>query len=284
MLEGVDRVLVAVRDLDKAIRSYEYLLDGVVEHRWSSEVLNADVAVLRIGGSFVELCSPKGTGIISDRLTRREGLVFGGSCVSKLDEYTAYLDEKGVRYTRGDGRIYIAGTELYGLPLVVSEGRKEVDRSPGAIVMHLYELTVVLNTKWEHVAQDYSERLGIDRIHEVPITFDRFGYVGTLLKYRSDTLDRIELAEAHDERYAMGRFSQRHGDGLYMCYIETDNLAEIIRRLEAVNGKWTRRTTEPVERDGLWVHPSMLHGVLLGVSRSTLAWGWSGQPDKVLPQ
>ena len=35
------------------------------------------------------------------------------------------------------------------------------------------------------------------------------------------------------------------------------------------------------ERDGLWIHPGALHGLLLGVSRTTLAWEWSGRPELV---
>jgi hypothetical protein len=37
------------------------------------------------------------------------------------------------------------------------------------------------------------------------------------------------------------------------------------------------------EADGLWVHPKNLHGMLLGVSRTTLGWDWSGRPELVNP-
>ena len=33
--------------------------------------------------------------------------------------------------------------------------------------------------------------------------------------------------------------------------------------------------------DGLWVHPSALCGLLLGISRTTVGWEWSGQPARV---
>ncbi|WP_313070402.1 VOC family protein [Melaminivora sp.] len=284
MLNGIDRIVVAVNDLEQAIGNYEYLLDAELVRRWKSPYMAAEVAEMKIGGSAVELCVPEGGGLVADKLQSREGLAAGGICVKSLQGYAEHLQSVGVEFTQAEDRIYISGAQLHGLPLVITEGEKAIDASPGALVTHLYELTVVLDTKWETVAQNYSEKLGIDRQHEVPITFERFGYTGTLMKFHPDQLDRIELSEAHDESFAMGRFSKRHGDGLYMCYVETNNLGEIIRRLEARNGKWTRRTTEPVERDGLWVHPSMLHGVLLGISRDTLAWGWSGNPGRILPR
>jgi hypothetical protein len=81
----------------------------------------------------------------------------------------------------------------------------------------------------------------------------------------------------------MGRWGKKHGDSLYMCYCETHDLPELIARLDAAHARWTPRA-EPRERerDGLWVHPGALHGVLLGVSRTTLAWEWSGRPELVL--
>ena len=33
--------------------------------------------------------------------------------------------------------------------------------------------------------------------------------------------------------------------------------------------------------DGGWVHPKELHGLLLGVSRTGLAWDWSGRKELV---
>ena len=33
--------------------------------------------------------------------------------------------------------------------------------------------------------------------------------------------------------------------------------------------------------DNLFIPPSALDRVLLGVSRETVAWGWSGAPEKV---
>ena len=80
----------------------------------------------------------------------------------------------------------------------------------------------------------------------------------------------------------MGRWVGKHGDSLYMCYCETHDPEDLIARLDNAGARWTPRgEASAAERDGLWVHPSALHGLLLGVSRTTLAWEWSGRPELV---
>jgi hypothetical protein len=56
----------------------------------------------------------------------------------------------------------------------------------------------------------------------------------------------------------------------------------IVRRLNRKHARFTPRGGDPLaERDGLWIHPSALGGLLLGVSRTTAAWEWSGRPELV---
>ena len=77
---------------------------------------------------------------------------------------------------------------------------------------------------------------------------------------------------------------RRGGDSLYMCYIETHDFDALKARLLAEGATLTPREGDIArEREGLWVHPKNLHGVLLGVSRTTLAWEWSGRPELVQP-
>jgi hypothetical protein len=35
--------------------------------------------------------------------------------------------------------------------------------------------------------------------------------------------------------------------------------------------------------DQVWIHPPTLGGVMLGVSRPSMAWMWSGHPERVTP-
>lgn len=100
-------------------------------------------------------------------------------------------------------------------------------------------------------------------------------------------LDRIELSQTFaDKATAMRRFVERRGgDSLYMCYLETHDFDGLKARL--LEGGATlipvRGASIAGERDGLWVHPKSLHGLLLGVSRTSYAWNWSGRPELVRP-
>ena len=120
---------------------------------------------------------------------------------------------------------------------------------------------------------------------QLPIESGRFGYRGTLTLFDPPArLDRIELSQVTDSKSAMGRWVARRGDSLYMAYVETHDLEDVIARLDSAGARWTPRgQTREGERHGLWVHPSALHGLLLGVSRTTLAWEWSGRPELVTP-
>jgi hypothetical protein len=69
-----------------------------------------------------------------------------------------------------------------------------------------------------------------------------------------------------------------------MCYVETHDFDGLKQRLLDAGATLTLRTGDvTTERDGLWVHPKNLHGLLLGVSRRTMAWTWSGRPELVEP-
>lgn len=280
MLDYVDRILVAVRSLEDAERNYSNILAAHKIDDFESSWLNARVRRMALGSTQVELCEPLGTGVTQKHLDRwGEGLMFGGASTFDLDTYATRLAANNVQFSKADDRLYLDSADLHGLPLVVS-CTQERARSAGPVEF-LYELTMVLRSSWQDVAQRYSQGLGLQPERNVGITFERFGYVGTLMMFNADRLDRIELSEAHDPAFAMGRFSAKRGDALYMCYVQADDLAGVITRLERHGQRYTRRTQTPMERDGLWIHPSALNGVLMGVSRHSLAWQWSGRPDRV---
>jgi hypothetical protein len=116
------------------------------------------------------------------------------------------------------------------------------------------------------------------------------GYEGTLTLFDPPArLDRIELSQTFaDQPGTMRRFVERRGgDALNMCFIETDEFDTLKQRLLDAGATLTARGGDiATERDGMWVHPKNLHGLLLGISRGMFAWEWSGRPDLVvrLPQ
>ena len=61
-------------------------------------------------------------------------------------------------------------------------------------------------------------------------------------------------------------------------------VSERAAALRAGRVKFGSRGSDPAtDPDGGWVHPKELHGLLLGVSRTGLAWDWSGRKDLVPP-
>lgn len=286
MLKSVDRILVAVNDLDSAEKNYQDVLGAYQIKDFRSDYLNANVRRMALGSSEVELCAASGEGPVKARLEQfGEGLIRGGVTTSDLNAFHQYLKDHKVGCVEADGRLYLESSDLYNLPLVVStEPSESHKRAPGPIEF-LYELTMVLRSSWKDVATAYVDRLGVKREHMENIDNSRFGYQGALMMFQPQLqkLDRIELSEAHDEAFTMGRFSRKRGDALYMCYVQTDNLADVIHRLDSRNLPWTGRSAPAPERDGLWIPPSVLNGVLMGVSRTSHAWLWSGHPERVQP-
>ena len=64
--------------------------------------------------------------------------------------------------------------------------------------------------------------------------------------------------------------------------VETHDWPNVRDRILAAGARYTPRGADPAtERDGGWVHPRELHGLLLGISRTTVAWEWSGRPELV---
>lgn len=84
----------------------------------------------------------------------------------------------------------------------------------------------------------------------------------------------------YDRDKTMGRYFDRFGASLYMCYGECDDLVSLRECLmELTPDDWTGPREGPL--DGIFVHPKALGGVMLGVSRSTFAWSWSGSPERI---
>ena len=57
---GIHHVGVAVADLDEAVRTYERLFGGTLEHRARVEDQGVEAASMRLGDSRVELLAPLG--------------------------------------------------------------------------------------------------------------------------------------------------------------------------------------------------------------------------------
>ena len=281
MLERVDRVQMAVADTGPAARAFQDILGAEVVREEASDYLNAQRTILALGASEVELCAPRGAGIVRAHLDRwGPGLLTAGFSVASVPALRAHLIAEDVEFTNEGDQTYLEPGETVGMRVVISP----LGTRPATGLVHrLYEVTNTIGSDWTAAAARYTRLFGLDPARFSPIHSDRFGYTGTLTLFDPPArLDRIEISQVTDPGSPMGRWAAKRGDSLYMCYAETDDVGAITRRLTRHHARFTPRGGDPLEeRDGLWIHPSALSGLLLGISRTTVAWEWSGRPELV---
>ena len=286
LIERVDRMQLVVRDRAQAAATFATMLGAHVARESASECLNAARTVMSLGESELELCQPRGPGLAQTHLDRwGEGLMCAGYAARDVAALAAHLDSIGAAYLRDGVQLHIPGTTTAGFPMVISP-LVQRPRAPGPISF-FYEATNTLETDWREAARTYVRLFALDASRFSDIASDKFGYKGTLTLFDPPArLDRIELSQTFaDKPSAMRRFvDKRGGDSLYMCYVEAHDFEALKRRLMDAGATLTpREGTIENEHDGLWVHPKNLHGLLLGVSRTTVGWEWSGRPDLVRP-
>jgi methylmalonyl-CoA epimerase len=124
MFKGVDHIVVAVKDLDAAVRRYETIYGTKVSDRSEAPAAGMKMAFFRFGESYVELVSNiDDQGPIARRLTERgEGVHLVAMKVDDLEKAVAELREKGVRLV-GDpgpgnpirGQVFVHPSETGGV-------------------------------------------------------------------------------------------------------------------------------------------------------------------------
>ncbi len=276
MLSRLDRMLLAVRDRAAAADTFHDVLGAKRVWEDSSDLLGARRTVVQAGVSEFELLEPAGDGPVARHLERwGEGIFAAGFSTDHLSSLTQRLSDHGLRWTEERDRAYIEPDQTPGLRVVLSP---EAQRQPLGLITWLYEVTNIVD---DHVqaAAFYAEAFGLDAAKFHPIRSEMYGYEGALLLFDPPArLDRIELAQIREPSRAMGRFAARRGQSIYMGYVETDDVAAIVRRLQSRGARYAGRSDDP-NPEGIFIHPTALHGMLLGVSRTNLAWTWSGRPE-----
>jgi hypothetical protein len=238
MLERVDRVQLAVAESGPATRQFQDILGAEMVREDESDYLDARRTILALGASEVELCAPRGAGVVRAHLDRwGPGLLTAGFSVASVPALRAHLSAEGVEFTKDGDQTYLEPGETLGMRVVISPAGT---RKTTGLVRHLYEVTNTIVSDWTAAAQRYTRLFGLDPARFSPSHSDRFGYTGTLTLFDPPA----RLARHH------ARFTPRGGD-------------------------------PTAERDGLWIHPSALSGLLLGISRTTVGWEWSGRPELV---
>jgi 4-hydroxyphenylpyruvate dioxygenase-like putative hemolysin len=275
MLRRVDRVQIIVRDRDEAVRTAAAVFGSEGARNDEVRALGAKRTTVQAGASMIEFLEPEGTGPVADFTARwGGGLYAAGFSTRDIDESAAHLRRAGVGFERANGQLLLDAAATGGMPTVIS---KFDERTPAGAIKWTYEVTNVV-ADWRATAARYARIFGLDTTKCVPIEHDEFGYTGTLTMFDAPArLYRIEIAQPTKDA-AMGRFHRRRGDSLYMFYVETDNVEAIAERLRERGGRFTPRNEGL--HDGMWIHPTAFCGVLVGVSRTNVAWRWSGDPAR----
>ncbi len=283
MLTQLDRVQLVVPDRKRAVRSFSQLFGAALVREDALRALGALRSVLRVGRSELEFLEPDGVGAAAEFLRQtRGGLVAAGFTTADPAALRSHLEGRGVEVVEAGGQFLLRAEALGvpGLRMIVSG---EAELEPAGLLDRLYEATL-LSADWKQSAEHLAERLALDSRNFVPIRSAEYGYEGVLTLFHPARLDRIEVVTPVDRAKTMGRFFERRGPSLYMCYAESDDTAALrARLLEYAPEHWTG-AREGLAPDNLFVHPAALAGLLLGVSRRTFAWTWSGRPERVEPR
>ncbi len=276
MLERVDRIQLAVRDRAAAADTFCDLLGAERVREDGVRLLGARRTVVQAGDSEFELLEPTGDGAVAQHIDRwGEGIFAAGFSASDPGAVARRLTAQGIRWDEEGGQVYLGPEQTPGLRMVIGPAAR---RQPVGLVKWLYEVTNIVD---DHggAAAFYADAFGLDSARFVPIKSEQYGYVGTLTMFDPPgRLDRIELTQITEPSLAMGRFFAKRGQSIYMAYVETDDVGAIQRRLDASSARYAGRSADP-NPEGLFIHPTALHGMLLGVSRTNLAWTWSGRPE-----
>ena len=276
MLTRVDRMQIAVHDRSAAEAAFRDLLGAEKAREDKVAILGAKRTVMQAGISEFELLEPDSDGLVREHLERwGEGLFAAGFSTPDVSALCSRLSSHSILWRDEAGQAFIEPAQTPGMRIVLSQ---DVQRTPVGLITWLYEVTNIVDDH-KAVAAFYAEVFGLDASRFSPLASKDYGYKGQLTLFDPPArLDRIELSQITDPSRAMGRFAAKHGQSIYMCYVETDDVPAIIDRLERRNARFARRQDEH-NPEGLFIHPKTLHGVLMGVSRTNLAWVWSGHPE-----
>lgn len=282
MLTEIDRVLLATPDAEAAAAKWRERLGAVEVGRDTLPSLAATRITMRAGTSDIELLEPDGTGAIEAALKRRgrAHLYAAGAASPDPAKVAETARASGAAHREADGRHYLTLT-IEGVPIefVISP---PAERKPAGLIDFLYEATVLAANQAGAVAQ-IRDAFGLDVTSFTTIESTTFGYTGVLTLFEAGRLHRFEVITPIEPDKTMGRYHAREGTGFYMAFAEAPDMGAIE---QASNGQGIT-IDRPVSRrsdlnsDQLWLHPPSLGGMMLGVSRPTMAWQWSGHPERV---
>jgi len=286
MLAQIDRVQIATPDAARAADKWKARVGAEEIGRDGVRVFAAKRITLRAGASDIELLEPDGAGTIAEELKRRgrAHLFAAGASSSDPGKVAEQARVQGAMNAQEKGQHYLTIT-VEGAPIrfVISP---EQAREPVGDLDFLYEVTLLAADQSAAVRQ-LRDAFALDDAHFTTITSEHFGYTGVLTLFREGALHRFEVITPIDKEKTMGRYYAREGASFYMAFAESARMAHIEREAKKADAGITvdRPPARAATRtaDQLWLHPPALGGMMLGVSRPSMAWRWSGHPERVVP-
>lgn len=277
MLTRIDRVVLAVPEAAPVAKAWGEVLGAEVDAEDAVAGLAARRTRLRLGIGRVDILEPDGQGRVQDAVRRRGGHLYAaGAATADPRDVLVALQQRGIDHlaegTLVEGDVWVdAG---HGLMLAI-----DLDTPLPAVgrVDELYEVTSLVDDAAQAV-HGLVELFGLRASAFEPIASKEYGYAGTLTLFDPDRLHRFEVIHPHDADKTMGRYYTKHGESLYMCFAETGALAAITESLAEHGAPHTA-----VGGHTTFIHPKALGGVMVGLSRRTYAWTWSGHPERVEP-
>jgi hypothetical protein len=285
MLTRVDRVQLAVPDRASAGAGWVELLGAEPAGEDRVACLGARRSRYRLGDGWVELLEPTGAGVVQEAVAARGAHLFAaGAATQDLDALVAHLRGLGVEPAVEGGQAYLdPAASGIGLRVVLSPDEA---LEPVGDVAFLYEVTLLAGEAPPAVDR-CAELFALNAGAFVPIESKQYGYAGTLTLFHPDRLGRFEVITPGEPRNTMGRYFARAGNSFYMAFAESPALAAIEERAHARGVGFTAvppaDARAGVGADTVFLHPSALGGMMLGLSRPTMAWQWSGHPERVEP-
>ncbi len=284
MLTEIDRVLLATPDAASAARAWQARLGAEEVGRDRNSLLSARRITLRAGTSDIELLEPDGAGIVADELKRRgRAHLFAAGASSPNAARVAEVARAAGAGHHAEGGRHMITIEIEDQPIrfVISD---ESRRERAGDLDFLYEATVLAADQARAVDR-ISKVFALDPSHFTTITSEAFGYTGVLTLFRPGQLHRFEVITPTDMSKTMGRYYTRERASLYMAFAESADMLKIERSAKEANAGITidRPPQRSADRtaDQLWLHPPTLGGMMLGISRPSMAWRWSGHPERV---
>lgn len=284
MLRDIDRVQLLVPDTQATAAKWTSLLGAEEAGKDAVKTLSAKRTTLRIGTSCVELLEPDGTGLADTALKARgrAHLFAAGISTTDMAGLEKHLAASAAEVVAEDGQLHIClSVEDTPVRFVVSPHE---ERGQVGDASFLYEATLLVRNEAAAVKL-FVDTFGLNDAGFEHISSENFGYTGTLTLFDAQRLHRFEVISPTSAEKTMGRYFAREGVCYYMAFCESAHMLDIEARANAQDAGITieRPDGRSADKtpDQMWLHPPSLGGMMLGISRPSMAWTWSGHPDRV---